>query len=129
LCILLVCSFLQSFHKTNCLTHLMNHPHRTPLVIICIILLSDSTSFVAVRNSPMWSVPCLHVTRSPHFVDGSDDLQMWTVAANLLKRQASTNDEGWSFGMGLESGPNNFLSIVMKCYTDLQTSNNSGLLS
>ena len=77
----------------------------------------------------MLSFPCLHVISSPHFVDGTDDLHMWKVAANLLNRQASTDDKGWSFGMGIESGPINFLSIVMKCYTDIQTSNNGGLLS
>jgi len=90
--------------------------------------LNNSTSFVTVRNSPMWSVPCHHVIASPHFVDGNDNLQMWTVAANLLNRQASTYDKGWFFGMGIESGPNNSLAIVMKCYTDNQPSNNSGLL-
>jgi hypothetical protein len=76
----------------------------------------------------VWSVPCHHVIASPHFVDGSDDLQMWSVAANLLSRQASTDDKGWSFGMGIESQPNSSLSIVMKCYTDIQTSNNGGPL-
>jgi hypothetical protein len=37
-------------------------------------------------------------------------------------------DKGWSFGMGIESGPNSSLTIVMKCYTDIQTSNSGGLL-
>jgi len=110
-------------YNANCLTRLMNHPHRTSLGI-----LNNSTSFVTVRNPPMCSVPCHHVVASPHFVDGNDDFQMWTVAANLMNRQTSTNGKGWSFGMGIESGPNNSLSIVTKCYTDNQPSNNGGLL-
>ena len=80
--------------NANCLTRLMNQPQRTPLGIVYVILRNNSTSFVAVRNSPMCSVPCHHVIASPHFVDGSDDLQMWTVAANLLvgrRRQREGN--------------------------------------
>jgi hypothetical protein len=76
----------------------------------------------------MWWVPCHHVIACPHVADESGDLQMLTLAANVLNRQSRTADKRRSFGMGIEWGPKNSLTMLMKCYTDIQTSNNGGLV-
>jgi hypothetical protein len=36
-----------------------------------------------------------------------DGIQLWRVAANILKKQPLTNDKGWSSSLGVGHGANN----------------------
>jgi hypothetical protein len=42
--------------------------------------------------------PCHHSMARPRVADGSDGLQQWRLAADILNKQ------GWSFGLGLGVG-------------------------
>jgi hypothetical protein len=43
----------------------------------------------------------------PEVAVGGDNLQIWRVAANILKKQLWTSDKGWSSSMGVECVANN----------------------
>jgi len=40
----------------------------------------------------------------PQVADGSDGLQIWRVAANMLNKQSETSDKGWSSSLVLGEG-------------------------
>jgi hypothetical protein len=42
-------------------------------------------------------VPCHHGMARPRVADGGDGLQMWRVAANILKKQYRTADRWWFY--------------------------------
>jgi hypothetical protein len=52
-------------------------------------------------------VPCHHDMARPQVADGGGALQVWRVAANLLKKQSRTADEGWSSTLGVGRWANN----------------------
>jgi hypothetical protein len=45
--------------------------------------------------------PCLCGMACPGAVDGEDGLQICRVAGNILNRQSRTDDNWWSFGLGV----------------------------
>jgi hypothetical protein len=45
-------------------------------------------------------VHCHHKMASPRVADRGDGLQIWRVAANILNKQSSTADSGWSSRLG-----------------------------
>jgi hypothetical protein len=51
----------------------------------------------------MW-VPCHHGMARPQVVDGGNDLQIWRVIANILKKQLQTAGKGWSYSLGFGVG-------------------------
>jgi len=72
--------------------------------------------------------PCHHdVTRSP-VADEGGGLQIWRIAANILKSSCGRLIRGgpaaWGFGKGLTS-PHLKKRIVMKCYTGHRNWTNS----
>jgi hypothetical protein len=40
--------------------------------------------------------PCHYSMARPRIADGSNGLQQWRLAANILNKQPRTNDMGWS---------------------------------
>jgi hypothetical protein len=40
----------------------------------------------------------------PHVADGGDGLQIWRIAANILKKQSQAADKGWSSRLGVGVG-------------------------
>lgn len=40
-----------------------------------------------------------HGMERPQVADGGDNLQLWEIAANILKKQLQGADKGWSFGL------------------------------
>jgi hypothetical protein len=53
-----------------------------------------------------WS-PCHHSTALPRVADRGDDLQLWSLAGNILNKQPRTNDKGWSSILVVGRGANN----------------------
>jgi hypothetical protein len=62
---------------------------------------NDNQCFVSFHVR--W-VPCHHGMARPQVADEGDDLQIWTVAANILNRQSQTADKEWSFSLGVGRG-------------------------
>jgi hypothetical protein len=48
----------------------------------------------------------------PEVVDGGEGLWIWRAAANILKKQSQTADEGWSSSLEVGHGANNQVSSV-----------------
>jgi hypothetical protein len=51
--------------------------------------------------------PCHHGMARPRVADGSDGLQHWKLAANILNKQPRTNDKGSSSSLKAGRGANN----------------------
>jgi hypothetical protein len=51
-------------------------------------------------NSVKW-IHCHHGMARPRMADRGDGLQIWRVAANVLKKQSRTADSGWSSSLGI----------------------------
>jgi hypothetical protein len=45
-------------------------------------------------------VHCNHRMARPRVVDRGDGPQIWRVIANILNKQSSTVDSGWSYSLG-----------------------------
>jgi hypothetical protein len=66
-------------------------------------------------------VPCQHGMARPQVADGGDSLQIWRVAANILRKHSRTVDKRWSSSMEAESGANNSSPQKKKnCYEMLK---------
>jgi hypothetical protein len=51
----------------------------------------------------------------PQVVDGwRNGLQLWRVAANILKKQSRTADKGWSSSLGVGRGANRKKLIMLR---------------
>jgi hypothetical protein len=59
-----------------------------------------------VESHVRW-VPCHHSMARPQVVDGGNTLQVWRVAANILKKQSRTADKRWPSSLGVGRGANN----------------------
>jgi hypothetical protein len=51
--------------------------------------------------------PCHYGMACNWVVDGGDDLQIWRVGANILNKQLSVADKGWSSSLVFGQGANN----------------------
>jgi hypothetical protein len=52
-------------------------------------------------------VPCYHSMARPKVADGGNDLQIWSVAANILNKQSRTTNKGWSSSLRVGCGAKN----------------------
>jgi hypothetical protein len=63
--------------------------------------------------------PCHHGMARPQVAVGGDDLQLRSVAANILNKQSRRADKGWSSRLGVGHRANNFHhknKLVTKCH-------------
>jgi hypothetical protein len=81
------------------------------IAMIAILFLFIYITTLIVSNHVRWA-PCHHGMASPQVADGGDGLQIWRVAANILKNRSRTADKGWSSSLGVWRGANHSLKDI-----------------
>jgi hypothetical protein len=64
----------------------------------------------------------------PQVANGGNSLQIWPVAANILKKQPGTADKGWSSSLGFGRGATTPHRKKLSCYENSQEASERGLL-
>jgi hypothetical protein len=75
-----------------------------------VLSLMQAFQFAVVHGTVLGGSPVTmawHGMACPQVVDEGESLQIWKVAANILKKQSRKANKGWSSSLGVGRGPNN----------------------